>query len=597
MNANRLIPTYELSKESIRGKKSVIENKDKPIVNGGLSKEYITEWSYGRLETFNLFIPYFTGGGNGEQIELKNTLEAIKENIPDEKLNKYKPFINSISTYWGEQPMTFGPAYQGAVVIFLAFLGMFTINNRNKWWLFTATILSILLAWGKNFMPLTNFFIDYLPLYNKFRSVSSILVIAEYTIPILSILAVYNFLENNEVDLKTKRNYLFISTGFIVFLLLVFYFFASSLFSFQTSYEKDFPKFLLEGLKKDRLTLFNSDVLRTLALVCLTAFALLVFNLQKIKSKAVVIAFIAFLSFLDLFLVNKRYLNEEVFIDKRLNQNPFPTELNESLIQKSQENQSVYQIVSKVEVNNKLQQIKNIDKTSYRVLNLLLSPFNEATTSYFHQSIGGYHGAKLRNYQDIIDTYFSNGINEGVLNLLNVKYFLYKTDNQEMDISVNPNANGNAWFIQRLKKVNSEQQELLALEKLDNKKEAIINKNTKIVTTNFSTAVANIKLKEYKPNKLVYGVYNSTNQFAVFSEIYYPHGWKAYVDGKESEIIKTNYFLRGLEIPANSKEIVFEFKPKSVEYGVKISMVSFILFLLIAVIGISIQTRSKKNLT
>ncbi len=593
INANRLLPTYELSKESIRSKPATIQVQGGNSNKKGLDKEYITNWSYGKIETFNLFIPHFTGGGDGEKIELKNTRQAIVDNVPKEELEAYSSVLPQLSAYWGDQPMTFGPAYQGAVVIFLALLALFLVNNRYKWWLFSATLLSFLLAWGKNFMPLTDFFIDYFPLYNKFRTVSSILVIAEFTIPFLAIMGVYAFFENKDLADKTKQKYLIAVTSAVSLFLLIFYFFGEVLFSFQTQANLELPEFLLKGLKQDRIDLFKSDVLRTLLLVVFSAAGLFFYQFKLIKSKEIVLAMLLVLSFYDLNTINKKYLNDESFIDKRLNQSPFLTEYTDSLIEEAQQNKSVYQIVSKVEINKELKKIKDYDQSNYRVLNLIISPFNEANTSYFHQSVGGYHGAKLRIYQDVIDTYFTKGLPENMLSLLNVKYFVMEGKDNKISTSLNSNINGNAWFVEKIRKVKEGKEALLSLEKLDNRKEAVYVGENKLKTETFSAINASIKLIDYKPNKLIYSIQAPTNQYAVFSEIYYPHGWKAYVDGKETPIIKTDFFLRGIEVPANTKKILLEFKPQSVAYGIKISMAFSILFVILVLGGVYNQFKRK----
>ena len=596
MNANRLMTTYELSKESIRGKPATIKTEESSS-DKGLDKDYITQWSYGKLETLNLFIPHFTGGGDGEEIELKNTQQAIQENISSqEEYDKYAPAFSQISNYWGEQPMTFGPAYQGAVVIFLALLALFFVNNRYKWWLLSATVFSILMAWGKNFAPLTDFFIDYFPLYNKFRAVSSILVIAEFSLPFLAIMGVYHFFENKNLEDKTKKNILIGVTSLVVVILSIFYVFATDLFLFQKETDSELPSFMLNALVLDRIELFEADVLRTLLLVVLSSSALFLYQFKAIKIKEIVLVILGVLCFYDLYSVNKRYLNEDIFVEKRLNQSPFLTEYSETLIQKAEENKTVSQILSRVELNKELTKLKQIDSTQYRVLNLLISPFNESNTSYFHQSIGGYHGAKLRIYQDIIDTYFAKGLSENILNLLNTKYIV-STDEQNRILStINPNANGNAWFVQKIEKKKEGKEELLALEKLNNKQEAIYVANTKLKSETFNPSNASIKLVSYKPNKLTYSVQTPTNQFAVFSEIYYPHGWVAKIDGKETPIIKTDFFLRGIEVPANAKKIVFEFKPQSVAYGMKISMISSVLFVLLLLGGVFYEVKKRKSI-
>lgn len=582
MNSTRLLSTYEYSKETTRGKSELTLSKNNVLSNQGLDNNYITHWSYGILETANLFIPNFMGGGNNEKGFKTNHLEpALQENIrSQEEYTQFKRTFNG--SYWGEQPGTVGPAYQGAVVIFLAFLALFFYKGRYKWWLVAATLLSFFLAWGKNVGFFTNFMIQYFPLYNKFRAVSSALVIAEFTLPLLALLGTYSYFMDSSLTKFYKTKILYISFGFISVILLLLYVAGLQIFSFHTSLEGQFFKYeILEAIRKDRFALFQSDILRTFFFVLVCAVFLWAGEIKSFKSSYAVLA-IAALSLVDLWGVDKRYLNNDNFVDKQLYKNPFPTQVTETQIQKAETDPTLARIVNAAPVNKALEVIKQNDQAHYRVFNLLLSPFNETNTSYFHQSIGGYHGAKLRRYQDLIDFYLSDSLNLPILDMLNTKYII--TADSIIRPIPNPNNNGNAWFVNEIVFAKNADEELLTLGKIDNKRKAIVNsKFKKDLTIKPSVdSLSSIELKEYLPNNLTYVSHSKVEKLGVFSEIYYPHGWKATIDGKEVPIYRADYILRALKIPAGKHTINFCFNPPVIQKGKYITLATFIFFVIIS---------------
>lgn len=582
MNSTRLLSTYEYSKETTRGKSELTISKNNVSSNQGLDTDYITHWSYGILETANLFVPNFMGGGNNEKgFKTSNLESSLQENIRSQE--EYTQFQRAFNgSYWGEQPGTVGPAYQGSVVIFLAFLALFYYKGRYKWWLVAATVLSFFLAWGKNFGIFTDFMIQYFPLYNKFRAVSSALVIAEFTIPLLALLGTYSYFMDESLTQVYKTKILYISSGFILVILLLLYVLGLQIFSFHTSLEDNAIKSeILEAIRKDRFALFQLDILRTFFFVLVCSVLLWAAQIKSFKSSYAVLA-IAALSLVDLWGVDKRYLNDDNFVDKQFYKNPFPTQVTESQLEKAQTDPTLARIVNAAPINHALDIIKQNDHAHYRVFNLLLSPFNETNTSYFHQSIGGYHGAKLRRYQDLIDFYLSDSLNLPILDMLNTKYII--TADSIIRPIPNPNNNGNAWFVSEIVFANNADEELLALGKIDNKRKAVINSKYKkdLTIQSSSDSLSSIELKEYLPNNLTYVSNSKEEKLGVFSEIYYPHGWKASIDGKEVPIYRADYTLRALKIPAGKHTINFSFNPPVIQKGKYITLGTCLLFVIIS---------------
>lgn len=640
LNANRLLSTYEYSKETTRGKSEMTLLKKN---SNGLDHDYITQWSYGKLETLNLFIPNLMGGGsqtNPEDLknytsELQNTQYSLGE---DEFNQQVFQAVASQprSAYWGDQPGTSGPAYQGAVVVFLFIIGMFMVRGKYttyKKWLVGATILSFILAWGKNFPFVTNLFIDYFPMYDKFRAVSSILVIAEFTMPFLAILTLYYFFNSDESD-EFKKKVLYIAGGSTVGILIIFFLFGGMIFPFTSENEKLMTEQLIgqiqqanpnaiglwdglikrldEALVQDRIEMFKADTLRTLIFVLFTMALLLAYLFKFIKKPIIVILAIGALAFIDGFTVNKRYLNEDNFVSKYIVDNPFPTEMSPRLQTEAQNNNNVAQIAYKVPLNNLLLNISKQDKSHFRVYNTVLSTFNEAGTSYFVPSIGGYHAAKLGKYQDVVDIYFSQdpqlkkyGIKDetgliNVLNMMNTKYIIHGSPT-EPQVQQNPTALGSAWLASNIKWTENANDEILAINStpIDHtvilRKDLVENKNLNVS----ADANSKIELVDYSPMKMTYKSSSNTDQIAVFSEVYYPHGWTATVDGKEVPIEKANYVLRAVPVQKGNHTIVMEFKPQVISTGNMIVIASNILLLIVVSGGIYLGYKkysTKENL-
>lgn len=624
MNSTRLLTTYEYSKETIRGKSDVTILQDK---TEGLDHDYITHWSYGKLETMNLFIPNFMGGASQPNEEnLKNYTETIQKqqyvlDLNDEFNAEVFNYLatSPVSTYWGEQPGTSGPAYQGAIVVFLFFLGLFLVRNqwaKYKWWLLSATVLSIVLAWGKNFGVLTNFMIDYFPFYDKFRAVSSMLVMAEFTMPLLAMITLYVFFNDSNLTNEYKKKILLYVGGATLGLLLIFYFFGGVLFSFNTEYDVHMKQQFLDLVKQynpdaygtwnsvlkstsnaliqDRIDMFKSDTLRTFIFVLLTFALLYLYQIQKIKQSTIVVLGIGVLALIDGWDVNKRYLNDENFVPSLYVDNPFPTELSPRLLEGARDNYHLMGIASKVAFNKSLDSLRKADPTQYRVFDNIFSTFNDATASYFAHSIGGYHGAKLHNYQDVIDLYFSGsekskelGVStpahtQKILNLLNTKYFIHGNARSPM-VQLNTDAYGNAWLVSDVKFVQNADEELLALKDVELRKTVILNQKdqSKVNVSPVVDSLSNIKLVDYKPNQLTYHATVNSPKIAVFSEIYYPHGWTVKVDGKEREILKADYFLRAVQLEKGDKEIVMEFDPPIIKTGNLLTLTSNVILVLV----------------
>lgn len=557
-NATSLLATKEYVAHSTRGKSELTINPDgsPKEASNGLSKEYITTYSYGVLETFNLFIPRFMGGGNYENVGLDSNIYKFLKDKTDPR--QAKEFSEFAPMYWGQQPIVEAPAYIGAVLVFLFVLGIFLAKGKLKKWLVGVVIFSILLSWGKNLNFLTDFFIDYVPMYNKFRAVSSIQVIAELAVPLLGILGLNEFFKNTntaDVKLKALKNTLYITGG----IALIFTLFGTSLFDFEglrdASYDQMLPGFL-EAIIADRKAIFFSDSLRTLIFVVLTAGVLLLFIKEKLKKNYAILIFAGLILF-DLVSVDKRYVNNADFQNTRE-------------IEK-------YFVAS--EIDNEILK----DKSYYRVANFMVDPMNDGSTSYFHNSIGGYHAAKMERYQELYDFHISKN-NIEVFNMLNTKYFVFEDESQRETVQQNPTPNGNSWLVNTLKIVDNANEEILALDSLKTKSEAVIDR--RFVSEGFNTnypkdSTATIQLTSYALNNLVYDFTSKTNQFAVFSEIYYKDGWNAYIDGDLTPHYRVDYVLRGMKIPKGAHKIEFKFEPTVIKQGNTITLISYGLLLII----------------
>jgi len=546
MNFSNLWATFEYGKYTIRGKSELSNNQSNKT--SGLNLDYATQWSYGIAETMTLLIPDFMGGSSMKGLDKnsKSYDELINNGITG---NQAAQIISSLPVYWGSQPFTSGPVYIGAIVVFLFIVGLFIVENRFKWWLVAGTIISIILAWGHNLMPVTEFFMNYFPGYNKFRAVSMTLVIAEFTMPLLALMALKKILEDQN-NVKTRKDAFlsFYITGGII---LLFAFFGGSFFSFTGSSDPQmlksgYPEWLMAALRDDRQSILQRDAMRSFIFVLIAAGLLWTFFSKKIKAQYVIIA-LFILVLIDMGGVNWRYLNHEKFTNPSAVSNPFPRTAADDYI------------------------LKNDKDPNFRVFNTTVSPFNDASTSFYHKSIGGYHGAKLRRYQDIIDRYLTTG-NQEVFNMLNTKYFIVSDKNKAPFAQLNNEAFGNAWMADKLLLVNDADTEIEALGKTDInlKTTAIMDKRFAAELNNFQPnfdTLSTIKLISYEPNDLKYNFYSSKKELVVFSEIYYENGWKAYIDGKFTPHFRVNYILRSMIVPAGKHQVEFKFEPAVYKTG------------------------------
>ncbi|MEN8187389.1 MAG: YfhO family protein [Bacteroidota bacterium] len=572
LNATSLMATKEYAAHSTRSKSelTIAPNGQKAEQTTGLSKDYITQYSYGILETFDLFIPRFMGGSNNEDIgKDSNTYDFVKDVAGPKQA---KGFAENAPMYWGDQPIVAAPAYIGAVVIFLFVLGVFLIRGKLKKWLVAATIFSILLSWGKNFGFLTDLFIDYVPLYNKFRAVSSIQVIAELAVPILGILGLKAFFDkeiSKEEKVKSLKYSVIITGG----LALIFTVAGTSLFAFEsindTRFENMAPGFA-EVLIADRKDIFFNDSLRALILVVLAASLLWFYLKEKINVNLLYAAF-GILILVDMVAVDKRYVNNEDFITKSKLEKPFP----------------------KTEVDTQILK----DRGHYRVMNFMVNPMNDGSTSFYHNSIGGYHAAKPRRYQELFDFQIAKN-NIEVLNMLNTKYFIFPDENNRPTVQLNDEANGNAWFVDNVKFVNSADEEIKALDSLNTKEIAVVSNEFKDELKGFTfqkDSTATINLIEYKANKLVYESNSTTDQIAIFSEMYYKDGWNTFVDGKFTPHFRANYVLRATIIPKGKHKIEFKFEPEVIQAGSYITLISLGLIFFITLGWYFLENRKHGN--
>ncbi len=570
-NAPRLMAMKEYADFSTRGKSELTINADgsKKEATKGLDKAYITEYSYAKLETFNLFVPRFMGGGTVEELSKNSNFYQLIEKRAGKKVAD--DYSKQVLTYWGDQTIIEAPAYIGAVVFFLFFLGIFLVKGRLKQWLVAATVFSILLSWGRNFEGLTNFFIDYVPLYNKFRAVSSIQIIAELCVPILGVLALKEFFSSKKSDkkkLKALEKAVFTFGGLIVFGFILAHSF-STFQGIRDANYNDLPG-LIDAVIADRKSMLLMDTLRSLILVILSAGVLWFFLKNKLKQQYAMIGLLVFILF-DLISVNKKYVNESDFKPSRRVEQPFV---------KSNADKQILE-----------------DKTHYRVANFAANPMQDGSTSYFHQSIGGYHAAKMGRYKELFDFQIAKN-NMQVLNMLNTKYFIVADNEGKKQAQLNPDANGNAWFVENLKTVNSANDEITALDSLNTKTTAVLDKSKLSENINFDIqkdSTATIELQNYDVTTLTYQSKTEKEQFAVFSEIYYKDGWNAYIDNKLVPHYRVNYVLRGMKIPAGEHKIVFKFEPVVIQKGSFISLASYGLLILVTCGWLFYDEKKKKK--
>ena len=571
LNATNLLATAEYAKESTRSKSelTINPNGSPKQLTDGLSKEYITHWSYGIGESLNLFVPGLYGGSNSEPIKKDALVVKKMQRMFGISAKEAQQFAGQLM-YWGEQPGVSGPAYIGAVVIFLFVLGLFLVKGRMKKWIIFGGGLILLLSWGKNFSLLTDFFIEYVPLYDKFRAVSSMQVIVELVIPILAIFGLHKFLnsyEKKEEKLKALKYTVGISAG----LAIVFYVLKGSIFDFVGNRDgmllENYGPDFLKMIKEQRESLFTTDVLRTLVFVLLSATTLWLYLKDKLKENVVLLV-IGCLIVFDLVGVDKRYVNSDNFVSARQVNEPFK--------------------ISKADA-----QIKE-DTSHYRVLDFSSNPFSDARTSYFHKAFGGYHAAKPKRAEDIFEFYVSKN-NIGVVNMLNIKYIIQDNKGQLVALN-NPYTNGNAWFVEELKTVATADEEIVLLDTLNLKKQAVIQLGQAELKPAYELdSLASIELKLYKPNHLIYETSNTNDGLAVFSEMYYKDGWDAYIDGELTPHFRANYLLRGLGIPKGKHTITFKFEPQVIKTGSSIALGSSVGLLLLILGGLFYEFKKKKR--
>ena len=567
MNFSSLYTTYEYGKYSTRSK-SELQTSDLNKTSG-LDRDYITQWSYGVDETLTMLIPNFRGGACKPFDKTSETVTVLRK-------NNAAQYVAQFQQYWGSQPWVDGPVYVGAIVVFLFLLGLIIVKGPVKWWLLGATVLSIMLAWGKNFMPLTNLFLDYFPGYNKFRAVTMILVIAEFCIPLLGILALKNIFDGS-VSKKDLMKGIKIALGFTGGLTLLFVLFPGIAGSFISPAETsiELPEWLSSAMIADRQKLLRSDSFRSLILILLAASVILAFHYEKLRKEyAILLLAVLFLG--DMWIVNKRYLSSDIFVRK---------EAKVKLQAPSAADTYILQ-----------------DKSHFRVLNVSVSTFNDASTSWFHKSIGGYHGAKLKRYQELIDSSLIYNLslirtvgstarsledfesvfnNTSALNMLNTKYVIFNPEAAPLE---NKNALGNAWFVETPLFAGNADEEISRINRMDPSSQAVINKKFQNLVSKSSYPLADgdkIELKSYEPNELIYTSSSAEEKLAIFSEIYYPAGWKSFIDGKESPHFQADYVLRGMIVPAGNHEIEFRFEPASYLTGNRISYASSAIFILL----------------
>lgn len=560
-NIATLWATWDYGKDTIRGKSELTQDMENKT--SGLDRDYATQWSYGVGETMTLLIPNVYGGASNATISKNSPIvKALEEhNIPQAQINQFIKYPLPFS-YFGNQPGTSGPVYVGAIVVFLFILGLIIIRGPLKWWLLIITILSVMLAWGHNFMTFTNFFMDYIPGYNKFRAVSMTLVIAEVAMPILGMMAL-KVLFDGDLDRKKKIRALEISAGISGGIALLFALMPGLFLNFSSPNDAaiqqqfQFPDWMMQAILDERARLVRLDALRSLVFVALAAGLLWVFLYSKLK-KGYVYLILGALILIDMFAISKRYLNNDSFVAKTKMEKPFaPTQADQQILQDPD--------------------------PDYRVINLTVNTFNDASTSYFHKSIGGYHGAKLRRYQELIENQIAKQ-NMSVLNMLNTKYFILPGNDRVPTAQRNFDALGHAWFVEGYELVDNADQEMEAITTFHPADTAIIDKRFEKELASYvpgGDSSASIELTSYAPNDLVYQYTAGKNDLAVFSEIYYPKGWNAYVDGELTPHFRANYVLRAMVLPAGSHTLEFRFEPRIYSVGEMISLISSIVLILL----------------
>lgn len=592
INLSNLYHTWQYGQESMRGKSELVKKNTANQTNSGLERDYITQWSYGIGETWTLLIPNAKGGTSAVPMSAN---KIVQEKGSPELSYLYQ----QMGQYWGEQPGTSGPVYVGAFVLMLFILGLFIVKGPMKWALLAATVLSILLSWGKNFMGLTDFFIDYVPMYAKFRTVASILVIAEFTIPLLAMLALKQIVDEPDL-LRSKMKYLYVSFGLtagmaLLFALMPGVFFSNFISTDEMRALSQFPSEqltpILTNLRTVRQAIFAADCWRTFWIIFIGTALLLLFTIKRLKAPYAIAA-ITLLCLVDMWQVNKRYLNDDMFVESTVRDTPQPL----------------------TPTDRQILQDKALD---YRVLNLASNTFNENETSYYHKSIGGYHAAKLRRYQELIEAYISPEMQRlmpalvkaggdmtrvngdslyPVLNMLNAKYFILPLQNNQTVPLQNPYAFGNAWMIDRISYVDNANAELDALAHIDLKHEAVADKRFQSVLGQSQPQgnVAKAVLTKYAPDQLTYSLETDKGGILVFSEVYYPE-WTATVDGHPVEVGRVNYLLRAIHVKPGRHEVVLSFFPQSVQRTELVAYIAYALLVFLTIGLIFWNRKSKKG--
>ena len=591
INLSNLYHTWEYSKESMRGKSELVKQNSSNQTSSGLERDYITQWSYGIGETWTLLVPNTKGGAS---MPLSQSEKAMEKADQD-----FLPIYQQIGQYWGEQPGTSGPVYVGAFVVMLFILGLFIVKGPMKWALLAVTILSILLSWGKNFMGFTDFFLDHVPMYAKFRTVASILVIAEFTIPLLAMLALKKFLDEPE-QMKPRMKFVgisFLLTGGVtmLFSLMPSMFFDSFISTSEMHAIQNLPaeyiQPLVANLTEMRQAVFTADSLRSFYIILAGTGILLSVVFGKLK-KEYAVGIILVLCLVDLWTVNKRYLNDDMFVPEAEREAPQQKTQTDELILRDQ----------------------NLD---FRVLNLASNTFNENETSYYHKSVGGYHAAKLRRYQEMIEAYINpemqslfKSVSEAagdmtqvngdsicpVLNMLNTRYFIFPLQGGQTVPIQNPYAFGNAWFVDQLDYVDNANGEIAAVGKIDLRHQAVADAKFKeqLGEAIPQDTVSLVSITSYEPNRLTYDVSSDKGGVLVFSEIYYP-GWEATVDGHPVELGRVDYILRALNIQPGKHQVELSFFPKSVNMTETIAYIAYVLLLLLVAGGLYLEWKRKKT--
>ena len=591
MNISNLYHTWEYSQESMRGKSELVKAQSENQTSSGLDRDYITQWSYGIGETWTLLVPNAKGGASVPLSQNETAMEHAD--------NTYVPIYQQLGQYWGEQPGTSGPVYVGAFVLTLFFLGLFIVKGPMKWALLSATVLSVLLSWGHNFMWFTNLFIDYVPMYAKFRTVASILVIAEFTIPLLAMLALKKVVDEPEV-LTKKIKYVYASFGLtggfaLLFALLPGLFFPDYVSSSEMQALGQLPpehiQPLMANLTEMRKAVFTADCWRSFFVVAIGTLLLLLFKARKIKA-AYMVGGILVLCLVDMWQVNKRYINDGMFVEKSVRTAPVQMTDTERLILQDKQ---LY----------------------YRVLNLSTNTFNENETSYYLKSIGGYHAAKLRRYQEMIEAYISPEMQAGfkaigesqgdmtrvdgdsifpVLNMLNAKYFIMPLQSGQTVPLLNPYAHGNAWFVDKVSYVDNANQELEMVGKVDLRHEAVADRKfaSQVGQAQPQDSMSVVTLTSYDATQLKYDVNSSKGGVIVFSDIYYPE-WTATVDGREVPVGRVNYVLRAINVKPGKHEVVLSFFPKSVDRTEAVAYAAYAILALVIVVLALMEWRKRRK--